>query len=91
MAVQEILKKSHLLKKCIHLLLVGDLRQLITYLIYPLLHIEQSGERISQHSTYGHARLKNRVLIQIADFYILRPGHRTLIRHEAACHYIHEG
>ena len=91
MAVQKILKKSHLLKKSVHLILVSDLRQLVTYLIYPLLHIEKSGERIHQHSAYGHARLKDRVLIQISDLHILRPGHCTLIRHETARHYIHEG
>ena len=90
MAVQEILKKSHLLKQCIHLLLVRDISKLITYLIYPLLHIKQSGECILQNSAYGHARLQNCMLVKISDLHILCPCHSSLIRHKTACHYIHK-
>ena len=90
MAVQKILQKSHLLKQRIHLLIIRHICKLVTDLIYPFFHVKQSGKCVSQHSSYSHARLKNRVLVQIANLDILRPRHRALIGHQLSSHYVHK-
>ena len=84
-----ILNSSQLLHQSIHLLRRSSAKR-VTDLIHPFLHLKEIRERRLQHVTDGHTLRKDRMLVQIADTYILCPFNLTLIRHQLSGYNIKE-
>ena len=85
-----ILNSSQLLHQSIHLLRRSSAKR-VTDSIHSFLHLKEIRERRLQHVTDGHTLRKDRMLVQIADTYILCPFNLTLIRHQLSGDDVHKG
>ena len=84
-----ILNSSQLFHQSIHLLRRSSAKR-VTDPIHSFLHLKKIRERRLQHVTDGHTLRKDRMLVQIADTYILCPFNLTLIRHQLSGYNIKE-